>query len=190
VTDGPFKNLKLGSCWKRLAEAIQLEAVSPLECACVASDALVRHLTTSENCSALNALEACSRGQLDCDPLGLVEAIFDVRETTPVLDRLKKELQFRIANGSSLEEVTLQALDATIEDQIGEARNRFVNQLICNRDTHVMTQEAYQQALDKINAAFDVVDRRGIRDAFRAGNKNAFRDASGKKEGLDEGPRL
>lgn len=190
VTDGPFKNLKLGSCWKLLADAVQNDAVASTECVAFASHGLVRDLTTAENLSALTALEACSQNQLNFDPVASVDAIFEACAKTPFLDTFHKQMQFRVANGTSLAKAIPQALNATIEGQIGEARNRFVEELLYARDTHKMNQKACQRALDKINAAFHGVDRQSVHDAFCAGNRNAFKNAASKKEGLEEGPRL
>ncbi|WLA47906.1 hypothetical protein QIH80_40930 [Bradyrhizobium elkanii] len=95
MTDGPFKNLDLGSCWKRLSEAVQNDAASPAECGGLASDALARHLVTKEHSKALHMLNAhLGRGQLELDPLGSVETIFDRCEKTPFLDAFQKELLF------------------------------------------------------------------------------------------------
>jgi hypothetical protein len=191
MSDGPLKNLKLGSCWKRLTEAVQNGVVSATECGSLASDSLVQHLATSENCAALKDLEAYTRReQLDFDPLGSVEAIFDAHEKTPFLDTLQKELLFRMANDAPSGEAIDRALDATIKNQIGEAQNRFEEECIRARDTGRMSPEACQCALDKIDAAFNAVERQDVCDALRTGNKNTFKDAVSKKEGLDEGPHL
>lgn len=191
MTDGPFKNLRLGSCWRRLAEAVQNDAASPTECASLASDGLVRHLASGENCAALNDLKAYTRrDQLDFDPLASIEAIFNAREKTPFLDTLQKELLFRMANDTSLAEALPNALDATIKQEIGEVRNRFEEEFIRARDTGEISREVCQRAFDKLNAAFDAVERQDVCDALQEGNKNAFKDAASRREGLDEGPRL
>jgi hypothetical protein len=188
MTDGPFKNLKLGRSWKRLANAVQNEATSATECGLLACDGLVRHLATNENCAALDDLEAYfRRKQLEFDPLASIEAIFDAHEKTPFLDTLQKMLPYKMQNDSS---PLGAALDATIKDQQGETRSRFEEEFIRARDTGEMSKEACQQALDKIAAAFDAVKPQDVRVALRARNKNAFREVSRKKEGLDEGPRL
>jgi len=40
------------------------------------------------------------------------------------------------------------------------------------------------------NAAFDALSKNEICDALRAGDKNTFKGAVSRKEGVDEGPDL
>jgi hypothetical protein len=48
MSDGPFKNLKLGKRWKRFAEAVQNVAFDSAECCALASDALVHEILTGD----------------------------------------------------------------------------------------------------------------------------------------------
>lgn len=188
MTDGPFKNLKLGSCWKRLAEAVQNDAASQAECGAFASDALTRHLLTKEHAKALQELDAhSSHGQMELDPYGLVEAIFDRCEKTPFLDALQKELLLRSANDTSLKEAIAPALDAAIDTQIGEARNRFQEECIRAQEAGEMSRDAVARAQEKIDSAFDAVDSARVRDALLSGNKDAFESDLGGGDSVDEG---
>ncbi|WP_306119126.1 MULTISPECIES: hypothetical protein [unclassified Roseitalea] len=188
MTDGPFKNLKLGKCWKRLAEAVQNDAASPDECGAFASDALTRHLVTNEHVKALREIGAhLGRGQLELDPLGSIEAIFDRCEKTPFLDALQKELLYRAANDGSLRDVITPALDAAIDSQINQSRNRFHEECIRARENNEMSHEAAARAREKVNAAFDVMDRQKVRDALIEGRKDAFEKDVGKSDGVDDG---
>ena len=131
MTDGPFRNLKLGSGWKRLADAAQNDASSTTECGLLATDGLVRHLATKENSAAVQELEAYTQQpQLDFDPRATIEEIFDAYEKTPFLDTLKKELLYRIADGTPPAEALDRALDAAVKEEVGEARNRFEEECI------------------------------------------------------------
>ncbi len=191
MTDGPFRNLKLGSGWKRLADAAQNDASSTTECGLLATDGLVRHLATKENCAAVQELEAYTlQPQLDFDPRATIEEIFDDYEKTPFLDTLKKELLYRIADGTPPAEALDLALDAAVEEEVGEARNRFEEECIRLRDTGKMSRHACQRAIGKTNDAFDAVNRRDVCAAIRKGDKNAFKAATAKRVGLDEGPGL
>ena len=126
MTDGPFKNLKLGSCWKRLAEQYRTTRHRSRKCGAVALDALTRHLVSKEHVKALQEIDThIGQGQLELDPLGAIEAILDRCEKTPFLDALQKELRYRAANDTALSDAIAPALEAAIETQIGEARNRF-----------------------------------------------------------------
>ena len=188
MTDGPFKNLKLGSCWKRLAEAVQNDAASSVECGAFASDALARHLVTKQHSKALQEIDAhLARGQLELDPLASVEAIFDRCEKAPFLDAFQKELLFRTANDTPLAEAVAPALDAAIKDQIGEARSRFQEECIRAREMGEMSRDAFDRAHEKINSAFDAVESEKVRDALIAGKNDAFEKDLGGGDGVDEG---
>lgn len=188
MTDGPFKNLKLGSCWKRLAEAVQNDAASLGECGAFASDALARHLVTTEHAKALHELDAhIGRGQLDLDPLGSVEAIFDHCAKTPFLDALQKELLYRAANDTPLSDAIAPALDAAIDTHIGETRNRFHEECIRAQEAGEMSRSEAEQARKKIDAAFDAVESGKVRDALLGGRKDAFENDLGRNDSVDEG---
>ncbi|MGE3702818.1 MAG: hypothetical protein AB7G08_29235 [Hyphomicrobiaceae bacterium] len=188
MTDGPFANLKLGRCWKRLSEAMQNDAASPQECGAFASDALARHLVTSENVKALQKIDAhIGRGQLELDPLGSIEAIFDQCERTPFLDALQKELLFRAANGTPLGDAIEPALDAAIDTQIGEARNRFHEECIRMQEAGELSRSSVEYVWEKIDFAFDAVESAKVRNALVAGRKDAFEANLGKSDDVDEG---
>jgi hypothetical protein len=190
VTDGPFKNLCLGSNWKRLVIAVQYETGATAEHASIVSHALVRELTIEANVSALKALEVRSHGQLDLDPIGTVDAILDAYAKTPFLDTLQKQLRFQIGSGSPLPRALPEARNAAIEVQIRQAWSRINEEFIYALNTRAINQRDYVQALHKISGAFEAIDRPRIQDAICKGNKNAFNDAVRKKKGLEEGPPL
>src|SRR5712675_3052091 len=97
MTDGPFNNLKLGSCWKRFTEAVQNDAVDKAERCALASHALVREILTDETRTLLADLRAYGhQEQLDINPLSSVENIFNGHNKTPFADTLQKELAFRL----------------------------------------------------------------------------------------------
>lgn len=188
MTDGPFKNLKLGICWKRLAEAVQNDAASLVECGPVACDALTRHLVTKEHVKALQAIDAyIGQGQLELDPLVSVEAIFDRCERTPFLNALQKEFLYRAANDMPLGNAHVSAVAAAIKTQIGETRNRFHEECIRAQEDGEMSREAGDRARRKIDAAFDSVDGDKVCRALLEGKNNAFEKDLGRSDDIDEG---
>lgn len=188
MTDGPFKNLKLGSCWKRLEEAVQNDAASPEECGAFASDALIRHLVTKEHDKVLQEIDAhLDRGQLELDPLGSVEAIFDRCEKTPFLDVFQKELLYQTASDTPLGDAKVPALDSAIDTQIGELRNRFHEECIRAQEAGEISRDAADRARQKIDSAFDAVESGKVRDALLAGKKDAFEKDLDRIDGVDEG---
>ena len=188
MTDGPVKNLKLGRSWKQLADAVHNDAASPEECGAVASDALTRHLVTKEHVKALQEIDAnLGRDQLELDPLGSVEAIFDRCAKTPFLDALQKRLLYRATNDRSLRDAIVPALDDAIDAQIGEARNRFHEEYIRLQEDGEMSLDAADRAREGVDAAFDAVDSGKVRDALMKGRKDAFDKDLGRSDGVDDG---
>jgi len=191
MTDGPFNNLKLGSCWKRFAEAVQNDAVDKAARCALASHALVREILTDETKALLADLHAFGRHeQLDIDPLSSVESIFNGHNKTPFADTLQKELAFRLNEQMPPDAAIEQALEATVSDQIGEARSRIEEECIRARDSGEMRQDQFDRTVTEANAAFDALSKNEICDALRAGDKNTFKGAVSRKEGVDEGPDL
>lgn len=191
MTDGPFKNLKLGSRWKRFAEAVQNDAVDSAQCCALASDALVREILTDTNQVLLADLQAYSgREQLDFDPSSSIESIFNGHSKSPFADTLQKELAFRLSEQIAPDVAIGQALEASVGDQISEARNRIEEECIRARESGEMRQDQFDRTVNHASAAFNALAKNEICNALRAGDKNAFKDAVSKKEGLDEGPSL
>jgi hypothetical protein len=189
MTDGPFKNMKLGSCWKRFAEAVQNAAVSHAECVAFASDAVVREVLIGDIPALLRDLKKQSVcDQFELDPLYLVEGIFDSYSKTPFADTFQKELLFRLANQLPTELALGQALEATAIEQIAQAQSRFVEECIRACNTGEMNQEQFADTVEKIEASFNAIDRHSVCKALRTGNKNAFKEATSEKEDIDEGP--
>lgn len=191
MTDGPFTNLRLDSRWKRFAESVQNDAVSESERCALASDALVREILTDLNQALLADLEAYVwQEQLDIDPRFSVERIFDRHSKTPFADILHRELTYLLDGQMRSDAAFGQALEASVSDQISEARNRIEEECIRARESGEMRQSQFDRTVTEASAAFDALAEDEICKALRAGDKNAFKEAVSKKEGLDEGPNL
>tara|TARA_R110000787_G_scaffold61094_1_gene138513 strand:+ start:688 stop:1263 length:576 start_codon:yes stop_codon:yes gene_type:complete len=191
MTDGPFKNMKLGSRWKRLAEAVQNDAVDQSECTALANDTIVRELVTPANNAILSDLEAyAGRDQMDFDPISSVEAVFEQHPKTPFNDQLQKELTYRLSDGVPVGSALSDAVEASATSHIGETRNRFQEECLRLREAKELSTDKCRSTIDKVNATFDAVDIPGLCKAVREGDKNAFKATTNKKDGLDEGPSL
>ena len=188
MTDGPFKNSKLEKCWRRVVEAVQNDAPSPAECGALVSDALTRHLFNVENVKALQELcNHLGQSQLDLDPLGPVEAIFDKYEKTRFLDALRKELLCRTADSEFPQDAFALALTAVVDKEKGELRSRLQEEFICAQEAGEIGSHATERALDKIDAAFDLVDSDKVSDALLAGAKDAFKNDLNNGDGVEDG---
>jgi hypothetical protein len=183
--------MKLGSRWKRLAEAVQNDAVDQSECTALANDSIVRELVTPANIAIIKDLEAyAQRGQMDFDPVSSVEAVFDGHNKTPFNDQLQKELNYRLSDGVPVGTALSDAVEASAAGHVGETRNRFQEESIRLREAKELSAEKCRSTIEKVNTTFDAVDIPAICNALREGDNKAFKAATNKKEGLDEGPSL
>lgn len=191
MSDGPFKNLKLGTRWKRFAEAVQNEAFDSSACCALASHALLNEILTDSVRAILAALRAyASRQQLDIDPLSSVESIFNDHMKTPFSDSLQKQVVFRLSDQVTPADAVRQALEASVSEHSSDARNRIVDECIRARETGEMRQDQYSRAVSNVKTIFGLLAKNEVCEALHVGNKNAFKDAVSKKQGLDEGPPL
>lgn len=191
MSDGPFKNLKLGTRWKRFAEAVQNESFDSSACCALASHALMHEILTDSFRAILAALQAyASRKQLDLDPSSSVGSIFNDHMKTPFSDTLQKQIAFRLSDQVAPADAVRQALEASVNEHSSDARNRIVDEFIRARETGEIRQDQYSHAVNNVKAIFGSLAKNEVCEALHVGNKNAFKDAVSKKQGLDEGPPL
>lgn len=191
MTDGPFKNLKLGSRWKRFAEAAQNDAVDEGQRCALACDALVHEILTDGTQALLTDLNAyANKRQLDIDPQSSVEAIFNNNDKTPFSDALQKELAFRLSEQNSTEAAISEALAAAVGHQVSEVRNRIEEECIRAHESEGMARDQFDRTVTQVRTTLEGLDTEAICNALRANERNAFKDGASKREGLDEGPSL
>ena len=191
MTDGPLKNTKLGRNWKRLVEAVQNDAVDQTELIALANDSIACELVTPDNTAALKALEAYGqRKQMDLDPVSSVETEFEKHRKTSFNNRLQKELSYRLGDGVTAEDALPGAVEASVTSHIGKAKNSFQEERTSLRERKKLSAEKCQSNIKKFNAALDAANITEIRAAIYGGKKKAFKAATNKKKGLDEGPGL
>ena len=130
------------------------------------------------------------RAQLDLDPLSSVESIFQSHSKTAFGDTLQKEVFLRLGDQMTPDAAIRQALEASVDNQISSARNRIQEECIGARESGEMWRDQFARTVTQANAAFDALAKGDICDALRAGDKDAFKNAVAKQEGLDEGPSL
>jgi len=191
MSDGPFKNLKLGKRWKQFAEAVQNESFDSTTCCALASHALLHEILTDSFRALLTALQAyANRKQLDIDPLSSIESIFNAHMKTPFSDNLQKQLLFRLGDQVAPSDAVRHALEASVSEHSSDARNRIVDEFIRARETGELRQDQYSRAANNVKSAFGLLAKSDVCEALHIGNKNAFKDAVSKKKSLEEGPPL
>lgn len=192
MSDGPFKNLKLGKRWKLFAEAVQNDAFDSAERCALASDALVREILTDNVKALLIELQAyAGRVQLDfATTLSCIEDIFNRHSKTSFTDTLQKEVAFRVSEHMVLPDAIKQAVSAAVREQISEVKSRIIEECICKRDFGGMWQDQFNRTVRESSAILNDLATDEICDALLARNKKAFKAAVSKKVGLDEGVSL
>lgn len=192
MSDGPFKNLKLGKRWKLFAEAVQNDAFDSAERYALASDALVREILTDNVKALLIELEAyASREQLDFTAaLSCIEDIFNRHSKTSFTDTLQKEVAFRVSDQMVLSDAIKQSVGAAVREQISEVKTRIIEECIYARDFKGMWQDEFNRTVRQSSAIFDGLPTNEICEAVLARNNKAFKAAVSKKVGLDEGASL
>ena len=191
MSDGPFKNFRLGRHWKRFAAAAHNDAVDPAERGALACDALTNDLLTDENRALQSDLHALvRRPQLEFDPTHSVDITFRSHSKTAFGDTLQRELAPRVSDQMPLEKALACALRAAVHGHATRARSRIEEECLHSRESREMTQDQCDRTVIRVNETFDALSESDICDAVRAGHKNAFQRAVSKKTGLDDGPSL
>lgn len=188
MSDGPFKNLKLGRRWKRFVVAVQNDAFGSAECCALAQDALIREILTDDVKALLIELQAYANKHLDFSmDSSFIEDIFNRHSKTSFSDILQKEVECRLSEGIVLSEVILQSIEAAAREQVNEARSRIVEECIVARDYKGMWQEEFNRTVKQSSGILDSLSMSDICKVVLSGNQNAFKAAASKKVGLDEG---
>ncbi|KIH77534.1 hypothetical protein SAMN05660860_00958 [Geoalkalibacter ferrihydriticus] len=191
MSDGPFKNLRLTKRWRKFTEAAYNDAFDQIEYCAMASDAVVQDALTDSVRALVSALNSyVTQNQMDIDPLSSLERIFNEHSKDQFADTLQREMRFHLSEKCLPGEALEQALAASVDDQINIARNRIQEECIHSSEIGQMRQDQLDRTIERANSAFESLDRQSICEAIIAGNKQAFKGAVAKKDGLEEGPSL
>lgn len=191
MSDGPFKNLRLAKSWKTFAKAAYNDAFDQIECCAMASNAVVHDVLSDSVRTLLSVLKSyVSQKQMDMDPLSSIERIFNEHSKDQFVNTLQKEMAYRVSDNSSHSEVLEQALASSLDEQVNISRARFQDECIHLSEIGEMQQVQLDRTIDRANSVFESLDRQRISEAILACNKQAFKSAIAKKDGIDEGPRL
>lgn len=191
MPDGPHKNLELDQHWKKFAAASNSDATEDAELNALAADALLRELMTDDTRALLRDLGDYPNGrQFDLDPISSVTGIFGRYPKSPFRETFQKECWVRLSDQPVLGAAIEEALDAAVGDQIMKAKHRVQEEYILARERGDLGEDQFDRMVHRTNAALDALPRRGICDALRRGDKDAFSSAASKRKGLEDGPSL
>lgn len=186
MTDGPFKNLKLDIRARRFAEAVQNEAEDHETRCALGSHAIVNGIL-SGNEGLIRDLQSYGEdGQLDLDPKGSIKSIFDKHGKSEFADHLQREAVLRLHEGETSQAAIDKALEASVESNIGEFRNRIQE---AGHEAHrdgPMHKDQLERLIEGSNQVMKSLDRPRILDAIKGCNKRAFKQDVRKMTGLDE----
>ena len=189
MTDGPFRNAALSSRWKQYGKDLVNDAVSSEERAGQACHSMLGDVDAKAICSLLRALkEHAQRLQIDLDPVASAEAIFDRHAKSPLTDILEKHLIANIRDQMPSDQARDQALQSTVREWTAITKNRLDEECIRARDLGDMNHERYRNGIDRNQQTFDAIEVNAICQALLSGRPSAFKRATRKKAGVDEGP--
>lgn len=186
MTDGPFKNLKLDSRSRRFAEAVQNEAEDDVTRCALGSHAIVNGIL-SENGGLIRDLRNYGKdGQLDLDPKGAIFVIFEQHLKSEFSDDLQREVTMRLHTGDSTRDVIDKALDACVETNFGKTLTRIQEAGYEAHREGAMYKDQLDRLIKGSNQVMRSLDRARIQDAVKSCDKNAFKQDTKKRNGLDD----
>lgn len=187
MTDGPFRNLRLSTRWKKFGEQLVSDAASPAErikqaCHSMMTDAGVREFS-----SMVQDLSAyLAQSQLTLDPIADTEAVIERHPMSSLSDILRRMLITNLHDGLSPADALQPAMEATTQEWIGIVKNRQDEHCIQARDLGDMSRADYQKGLERNAEAFSNINVQNLCRAMKDGDRRAF--SSPKLMTVDEGP--
>lgn len=189
MTDGPFRNAKLSSRWKRYGDELVNDATSAEERAKQACHSIIGDVDMKGFSPLFSELKAqAERSQMELDPVSATEAIFGSHPTAPLTDILQRHLIANLRDQLSPEKALERALDDTVKEWAGTTKNRLDEECIRARDLGDMSPGDYRKGIERNYATFAVIKSSELCNALASGNKRAFSPALRKKSGVDQGP--
>ncbi|MCQ0990339.1 hypothetical protein [Jiella marina] len=187
MTDGPFRNLRLSTRWKKFGEQLVSDAASPAERVNQACHSMMTDAGVKEFSFMVQDLSTClSQSQLTLDPVSDIEAVLERHSMSSFSDILRRTLIANVLDGSSPADALQPALDAATREWVGIVKNRQDEHCIQARDLGDISRVDYQKCLERNAEAFSNIDVEKLCQAMKDGNRRAF--SSPKRVTVDEGP--
>ena len=185
MTDGPFKNAEMSSRWKQYGKDLVSDAASSDERVAQACHSILGDVDMNTLGLLLSALEAhAHQAQVDFDPV----SSFESHSRSPFTDIIQKHLIANLRDQAPPGRALDKALPSAVADLIGTTKNRLDEECIRARDRSDMTQENCRKAIERNHEAFERINPNELCNALTSGNRHAFKEATRKKVGVDEGP--
>ena len=189
MTDGPLKNAALSSRWKQYGKDLVSDAASSEERTAQACHSILGDMDMKGLGSLLSALKGhAQRSQMDLDPVSSAEAIFDSHAKSPLTDIFQKHLTANLRDQIPAERPLDEALRSAVTDWTAITKNRLDEECIRARDLGDMNHENYRKGIERNHETFHTIRPNELCDALVSGNGRAFKQATQKKVGVDEGP--
>ncbi|EHR01143.1 hypothetical protein [Bradyrhizobium sp. WSM471] len=189
MTDGPFRNAALSSRWKRYGQDLISDAASPEERTIQACHSMIGDVDMKAFSPLFNELKGhAERAQMDLDPVTVIETIFDGHPPSPVADALQRHLSANLRDQLSPERALDQGLASIAQEWIDTTKNRLDEECIRARDHGDMSSDDYHKGIERNRETFAAIKASDLCNALATGNRGAFRKATEKKAGVDEGP--
>jgi hypothetical protein len=188
MTDGPFRNAKLTSSWKRYGDDLVSEATSLGECAARACHSMLDEMDIKHVSALIRALQGkATEVQSDLDSGWSAAAVFAAHPPSLIGDQLQRHLSARLGSGIAFADAIELALHDTVKDWTRQTQIRMAEECMSARDRGDMARTKYDEGIARNSAVFASIDREALAACMRSGDKRAFKPVLN-KTGVDEGP--
>ncbi|WP_226635240.1 hypothetical protein [Novosphingobium profundi] len=189
MTDGPFRNLRLTTAWKRYGDDLVNDAKSKDERVARASHAVLADANVDEISSLIKALQGyADRLQLDLTPQDSIERILQEHSRVGLSNDLARNLMANMSEYETLSAALNASLQGVTADLIASSKNRLDEHCMQSRDFGDMNAADYRKAFERNAETFAALDADRIAIALRTGDRRAFSADLKKKEGVDDAP--
>lgn len=189
MTDGPFRNAKLGSRWKRYGEELVSDAASTEERTAQACHSMIGDVDMKAFTLLYTELsEQAERPQMELNPADTVEMIFKDHPISSLSDTLQRHYLADLRDQISSEKALNQALGSAVRDSIGIAMDRLDGECLSALHRGDMNQKDCHKGIERNHEAFANIKPSDLCHALATGYKRAFKQAGQKKSSVDEGP--
>ncbi len=189
MADGPFKNAKLTSRWKQYGKDLVSDATGTDERVAQACHSILGDVDMNALGSLLSALRAhAHQTQMDLNPVSSIAAIVENHANSPLADIIQKHLIAHLRDQTPAGRALDLASQGAVADLIDTTMNRLDEECIRARDRGDMTHENCLKGIERNHEAFKKINVNDLCKALTSGNRHAFKDATRKKTGVDEGP--
>lgn len=189
MTDGPFRNAVLSGAWKRYGRNLANDACSLNDRAVQACRSIIGDIPKEVKALLSDLKSLAGRPQMDLDPSASIDAIFARHIRSPLTDTLERHLAVQIQDGVRLEVALPHVVQKTVTGLIEDAKERMIDGCVSARDKGDISLKEFPKILGRSDEAFEqVYGHHDLLCQTLFEGPKVLKNATRKKDGLDEGP--